>query len=68
MTKSKIETLTDSDRSYTSEKKITYKGKAAWLVKTETNIKVTQGKKVIYDGPVGGWHRFLRTGKNQNQI
>lgn len=68
MTESKISSLTNTDRPYLSEKKIMYKGKKAWLIKTEKNIKVTQGKKIIYDGPVGGWHRFLRVGKNQNQI
>lgn len=63
--KSKKETLTNTDRPYVSEKQIVYQGEKAWLVKTENGIKVTQGKKVVYDGPTGGWHRFLRTGKDQ---
>jgi hypothetical protein len=63
MAKSKKATLTDTKRDYVSEKEIEVNGEKAWLVKTENSIKVTQGKKVIYDGPVGGWHRFLRTGK-----
>lgn len=67
MAKSKKASLTDSDKTYVSEKEVKVKGKKAWLVKTGNHIKVTRGEKVVYDGPAGGWHRFLRIGKTQNE-
>lgn len=68
MAKSKKQALTKTDHGYLSEKEITYQGKKAWLVKTEKHIKVTQGTKVIFNGPAGAWHRFLRTGKTQDEV
>lgn len=63
MGKSKIKTLTESSKDYTSEKEVVIKGKPAWLAKKNDKIKVTRGNKVLYNGSSRGYHKWLRKQK-----
>jgi hypothetical protein len=60
MKKGKIKTLTETNSDYVSEKKIDINGEEAWLVKTNNHIRVTNGKKVLFDGRSNDYHRWLR--------